>query len=152
MAPTRPRIYLDTSVFSVLLDERTPERQAETRAFWNALPSFEASSSVLARTELERTRDPVRRAELLTLLERVLLHPITPEMLELAAAYVAAEIFAPVMLDDATHVAAAVLTRQDVLVSWNFRHLVNRRRRVMIQEVNVLRGLPGIEIVAPPEL
>lgn len=146
------RIYLDTSVFSVLLDERTPVRQAETRGLWSVLSGYEVSSSVLARTELERTHDPVRRQELLALLDGVELHPVTAEMQVLADAYVEAGIFTPLMLDDATHVSAAVLTRQDLLVSWNFKHLVNRRRRAMINEVNVLRGLPGIEIVAPPEL
>jgi hypothetical protein len=53
--------------------------------------------------------------------------------------------------DDAVHVAAAVLSSQDVLVSWNFRHMVNRRRRSMINLVNASAGLPTIEIVTPAE-
>jgi hypothetical protein len=56
------------------------------------------------------------------------------------------------MFNDALHVAAAVLTRQDVLLSWNFKHLVNRRRRAKVNDVNVSQGLPMIEIVAPPEI
>ena len=56
------------------------------------------------------------------------------------------------MLDDAIHVAVAVLSRRDVLVSWNFRHLVNRLRRALVNEVNILAGHPTIEIVAPPEV
>jgi hypothetical protein len=39
-----------------------------------------------------------------------------------------------------------------MLVSWNFRHLVNRRRRALINEANVLSGHPTIEILAPPEV
>jgi hypothetical protein len=148
----RLRVYLDTSVFSCLLDDRAPVRLAETRALWNARGGFDMSTSVLARAELERTHDPDRRDEMLALLDEVTLHPITAEMNELAVAYVDAGVFTPLMVDDATHVSAAVLTRQDILVSWNFRHLVNRRRRAMVNEVNVLRGLPQIEIVAPPEL
>ena len=56
------------------------------------------------------------------------------------------------MYNDALHVAAAVATRQDILLSWNFRHLVNRRRRAMINDLNVAEGLPGIEIMVPPEI
>jgi len=56
------------------------------------------------------------------------------------------------MYNDALHVAAAVLTRQDVLLSWNFKHLVNRRRRARINEYNISVGLPAVEIVAPPEV
>jgi len=37
-------------------------------------------------------------------------------------------------------------------VSWNFRHLVNRRRRALVNEVNILTGFPSIEILAPPEV
>jgi hypothetical protein len=40
----------------------------------------------------------------------------------------------------------AVVGRHDVLLSWNFRHLVNRRRRAKVNELNVSQGLPTIEI------
>jgi hypothetical protein len=56
------------------------------------------------------------------------------------------------MYNDAVHVAAATLSRQDVLVSWNFKHLVNRRRRAMVCGVNAAAGLPPIDILSPPEL
>ena len=73
-------------------------------------------------------------------------------MRALTARYVDAGIFTGVMYKDALHVAAVVLTRQDVLLSWNFKHLVNRRRRAQINQVNISMGLPPIEIVAPPEI
>ena len=56
------------------------------------------------------------------------------------------------MLNDALHVAAAVLHRQDILLSWNFKHLVNRRRRARVNDINISLGLPTLEILAPPEL
>jgi len=40
-------------------------------------------------------------------------------------AYVQAGIVTPKYGDDALHVAQATLARADVIVSWNFRHLVN---------------------------
>lgn len=70
----------------------------------------------------------------------------------MARNYLAAGVFSPAMFNDAVHVAAAVLTRQDILLSWNFKHLVNRRRRAQVNDVNVSRGLPTIEIIAPPEM
>ena len=85
-------------------------------------------------------------------LQNVAIHPLTEEMGDLARRYVASGVFTPAMFNDALHVAAAVLTRQDVLVSWNFKHLVNRRRRAQVNQVNVLMGLPTIDIVAPPEM
>ncbi len=146
------RIYLDTSVFSAYYDQRTPERQQQTREFWERRAGFDLATSEIARHELAATPDPVRRAELEALLHGTAVHAVTPEMEHLAVAYVDSGAFAPTMLDDARHVAVAVVTRQDVLLSWNFQHLVNRRRRAQVNQVNAFRGLPAIEILSPPEL
>jgi hypothetical protein len=73
-------------------------------------------------------------------------------MRKLAASYLDAGTFTAATYNDALHVAVAVLMHQDVLLSWNFKHLVNRRRRAQINEKNISLGLPTIEIVAPPEL
>lgn len=78
--------------------------------------------------------------------------PIEEEARRLAQEYVRRGVFSPGTIEDALHVAVAVVSRQDMLVSWNFRHLVNRRRRAQINEVNILTGYPAIEILAPPEV
>lgn len=79
--------------------------------------------------------------------------PVSEEMARLARTYVDAGIFSvSSMFRDALHVAVSVLTRQDVLVSWNYKHLANRRRRAAVHSLNVRLGLPVIEIVAPSEL
>jgi hypothetical protein len=101
---------------------------------------------------LTLTPDPVRRANLLAMLPELQLHPVTEEMHHLAKSYVDADVFSPNVMNDAIHVAAAVLTRQDILVSWNFRHLVNRSRRARVNLVNAALGLPSVEILAPPEV
>ena len=146
------QVYLDTSVFSALYDDRVTERRHETEEFWGRRAQFEIATSELAREELEQTPDPARRRELRQLLDEVTVHAISTEMRNLAANYVQAGTFTAAMYNDALHVAAAVLTRQDVLLSWNFKHLVNRRRRAQINEENILLGLPTIEILAPPEI
>ena len=120
--------------------------------FWERLTVFDACTSELAREELENTPTADRRKRLLRLLDRLTVHPITLEMRELSERYVQAEVFTAIMMNDAVHVAAAVLTRQDILLSWNFKHLVNRVRRAKINQVNVSQGLPTIEIIAPPEI
>jgi hypothetical protein len=53
---------------------------------------------------------------------------------------------------DALHLAAAVLGGADILVSWNFKHLVWRSTRLLVNYVNASRGLPSLEILAPPEV
>ena len=146
------KLYLDTSVFSAYLDDRATDRRAQTVEFWERLTVFDACTSELAREELENTPTADRRKRLLRLLDGLRVHPITLEMRELSERYVQAGVFTAIMINDAVHVAAAVLTRQDILLSWNFKHLVNRVRRAKINHVNVSQGLPTIEIIAPPEI
>lgn len=146
------RIYLDTSVLSAYADSRTPERQQETVAFWSRLSEFQPSTSELARQELAAVPGTSMREELLGLLTALTVVPVTGEMTDLAHAYVEREVFRASAINDAVHVAAAVLTRQDILVSWSFRHLVNRRRRANINDANMRMGFPTIEILAPPEI
>ena len=74
----RLRVYIDTSVFSGLLDDREPARQEETKLFFPRLHEFEVSTSEQTRREIEQTHDEGRRAELLTLLERMKVTVHTP--------------------------------------------------------------------------
>ena len=148
----KQRIYLDTSVFSALHDSRAPDRQGQTLLFWARLGEFEASTSEASRGEAEGTPDRIRRERLLESISAVSVFPVTPEMRNLARRYIAEGIFSTTQETDAIHVAAAVLTRHDILLSWNFKHLVNRRRRAAINALNLALGIPSVDIIPPPEL
>lgn len=148
----RLRLYLDTSVISAYLDDRFPQRMQETLDFWARLSAFDVSISELTRTEIQDTADAVRRSRMFDLIQGFSVVEVDNEMRGLAGRYLEHRVFPLSARDDALHVAIAVGSRQDILVSWNFRHLVNRRRRAMINEVNIAAGYPVIEIVAPPEM
>ena len=53
---------------------------------------------------------------------------------------------------DAQHIAIATVGRVDVLVSWNFRHIVNLVRIHGYNSVNLRKGYPMIEIRTPREV
>ncbi|GDY23730.1 hypothetical protein LBMAG56_50770 [Verrucomicrobiota bacterium] len=146
------RLYLDTSVFSARIDERAPDRRALTEDFWKTLPCYEPATSMLAVEELRQTANPQLRSRMEAMLAGFNLIAVTDEMRRLAEMYIAEGAFTRSMTNDSVHVAAATLSRQDVLVSWNFKHLVNRRRRAMVAGVNAREGLPVLDILSPPEL
>ena len=131
---------------------RVTDRQQETLEFFSRANEFELATSELAQKELLRTPDEQRRRNLLQRLISVKILRIDDDMQALADQYVDAPIIPVAYRDDAVHIAAAVLSGQDVLLSWNFRHLVNRRRRSLVNLLNASRGLPTIEILTPPEL
>jgi hypothetical protein len=53
---------------------------------------------------------------------------------------------------DAQHIAMATICKADVLVSWNFRHIVNLRRIRLYNAVNLKNGYQMIEIRSPREV
>ena len=53
---------------------------------------------------------------------------------------------------DALHVALATVARVDVLVSWNFKHIVNLGRIRLFNSVNIEWGYGLVEIRSPKEV
>jgi len=76
----------------------------------------------------------------------------TPEADALAKAYLSHGILGPGSRSDALHVALATIGRVDVLVSWNFKHIVNLGRIRFFNAVNLEQGYGLIEIRTPREV
>jgi hypothetical protein len=76
----------------------------------------------------------------------------TPEADALAEAYQAHGVVGPGSRSDALHVALATVSRVDVLVSWNFKHIVNLSRIRWFNAVNLEQGYGLIEIRTPKEV
>jgi hypothetical protein len=55
-------------------------------------------------------------------------------------------------LVDAQHIAIATIKRVDVLVSCNFKHIVNLTRIRLYNSVNLKYGYPLLEIRSPQEV
>ncbi|WP_331022100.1 hypothetical protein [Longimicrobium sp.] len=77
---------------------------------------------------------------------------VSPEALELADKYLAARVIGAGMLADAQHIAIATINDADVLVSWNFKHIVNLLRVKGYNAVNVREGYRSLEIRTPREV
>jgi hypothetical protein len=70
----------------------------------------------------------------------------------LAEQYVKAGVVGQTSFDDCRHIALATIVRADVLVSLNFKHIVNIRRIQGYNGVNMLYGYSTIEIRTPDEV
>lgn len=66
--------------------------------------------------------------------------------------YHAAKVIGEVHEADARHIATASVQRVDVLVSWNFKHIVNLDRIRGYNSVNLRLGYPLLEIRSPREI
>ena len=144
------RIYADASVYGGAFDE---EFDAASRAFFDCIrvDRFELVVSTIVRDELEDAPQPVRALfeEMRRLARRV---DVTEEALRLQQAYLAAGIVAQRWETDALHVAVATESLCSVIVSWNFRHIVNFRKIPLYNGVSLTHGYSPIAIHTPQEV
>lgn len=71
------------------------------------------------------------------------------ESLRLRTAYLAAKVVGPGSAADAHHVALATIVGADMIVSWNFKHIVHFDKIRGFNGVNLLQGYREIQIYSP---
>jgi hypothetical protein len=102
----------------------------------------------------ELTHAPVEVQKVLSDLPPVCVEAVDldEEALELRDLYLAAEVVGKTHANDALHVALATVARADIIVSWNFKHIVHLARIRGFNAVNLREGYLPIEIRAPLEV
>lgn len=74
------------------------------------------------------------------------------EAVELATDYVAEKVVGQTSYADCLHIALATINRADLLVSWNFKHIVNIERIRGYNSINIKNGYKQLEIRSPRDL
>ncbi len=77
---------------------------------------------------------------------------LTTEAEKLAKTYISENVVGKTSLADCLHIALATIHHADILVSWNFKHIVNIERIRGYNSVNLKLGYSMIEIRSPLEL
>jgi hypothetical protein len=145
------RIYADTSVLGGCEDEEFAEHSIRLMEGFVrgdrvlVLSTLTVQELAAAPAEVRRRLAAVPEAHIETL-------QLDVEARELAEAYIAAGVVTATMRADAQHIAIATVARVDVLVSWNFKHIVNLQRIQGYNSVNMRQGYPIMEIRTPREV
>jgi hypothetical protein len=144
------RIYADTSVFGGIFDK---EFEAPSKVFFDAVRKsrFSLVTSELVRQEIEAAPIKVRNFffEILPTSE---IAEVTEDTFRLQKAYLDADILSEKYSTDALHVALATVSQASLIVSWNFKHIVNFQKIPLYNAVNTLRGYNEIAIYSPMEV
>ncbi len=151
------KIYLDTSVINVLFSEQSPEKKAITIEFFEKyIDLYDTYISDIVLAEINRTKTAEKRDLLLEAIYKYKIDVydvISDEILELADKYVIESIIPASKLEDALHIAFAKKYEFDILLSWNFRHLANINKQILINGVNLKYGyLKQILLLNPMEV
>lgn len=147
----KPYIYVDASVIGGCEDSEFAEA---TLALWELFIKGDYIQVLSEHTlrEIQGAPESVRDRLLEIPEEHQIVLPETEEADALADAYLAHGIVGPGSRSDALHVALATIGRVDVLVSWNFKHIVNLGRIRLFNGVNLEQGYGLIEIRTPKEV
>jgi len=146
-----PRVYIDTSVIGGCLDQEFQEHSEQLFRDFKAGHYRPVLSDITIAELLQSPKE----------VESLLKHPglrgaervyLEAESISLAEAYISEGVVTDANRVDAQHIAIATVERVDILVSWNFRHIVKWSRIRAFNAVNLKSGYPELEIRSPREL
>lgn len=145
------RFYFDTSVFGGVFDT---EFEEETLLLFEKVKLGQIICVYSNLTESELSTAPERVRNFFEQIkpehkERVL---VSPEALQLAETYIREKVVGETSMDDCLHIATATLNKVDILVSWNFKHIVNVYRIRGYNSINLRMGYQNLNIHSPKEI
>ena len=147
------RVYIETTIPSFYHTlRRDPEsiaRMRWTRQWWRKYAGeYHLISSLAVIDELQKGVSG-KTQERLSLLDDVVMLPITEEIIEIAQIYIDKSIMPLDPAGDALHLAVASFHKADVPLTWNCQHLANVHKLDAIRRVNFQLGV-AVPILATP--
>ena len=144
-------VYIDTSVVGGLFDD---EFKPWTKLFFDEVHqgNYKVVVSDILLRELKKA--PIKVRDYLDQLhgDQMVTIELSEEAEQLANLYLEQKIVGPRSLTDCQHIATATIHNIEVLVSWNFKHIVNLDKIRLYNSVNLREGYRTIEIRTPREL
>lgn len=145
------RFYFDTSVFGGVYDVEFDE--ASIQLFEKVrLGQVICVYSDLTEGEVFSAPEYVRNFFRELPKENLEVVKVTDEAINLARAYIEENVVGKTSYDDCVHIALATIHKVDILVSWNFKHIVNIYRIRGYNSVNIRSGYPTLEIRSPKDI
>jgi len=144
-------VYADTSVFGGCFEEKFSE--ASTRFFEQVRDgTFVLVVSDVTIRELAPAPQYVK-----SLLDTVPADQVeevgsSEESKRLQSAYLAAGVVGPACENDADHIAVATIAKVDIIVSWNFKHIVHYEKIMGYEGINTRLGYRSPRIYSPYEV
>lgn len=147
----RLRVYADTSVFGGCFDDEFSEI---SRKFFEEVKNGKFLLVVSEMTLFELKDAPADVRKVLTQLPADAMEIIeaAEEIAKLRDAYIEAGVLGEASIPDATHVASASVAEVDIIVSWNFKHIVHFEKIRGFHAVNLIKGYRMVEIYSPMEV
>lgn len=155
LAMKKLKLYLETSIFNFAFSEQSPDYREATLRLLDSVRvgAYEGYISEVVVREVSEA-DKEKATKMMGLIS-----DLEPERLEvnreietLAEEYIKADLIPVKYIDDALHIAVASFYELDVILTWNFEHMVKLKTKKGVVAVNTLLGYKPIEILTPLEV
>ncbi|MFN4945739.1 MAG: hypothetical protein ACK5WV_01610 [Chryseotalea sp.] len=145
------KVYIDTSVIGGYFDE---EFELYTKLFFEKVKQgeFRVILSDLLITELQGAPENVIKFFKSIPTKQIEFVEQTSDSILLGEEYLKEGVVGKTSRADCRHIALATLINADILVSWNFKHIVNINRIRGYNSVNIKHGHRILEIRTPREI
>jgi predicted nucleic acid-binding protein len=146
------KIYLDSTVVSYLDQQDAPERMAETHKLWERIKAGEFDVAISSMVEIEINRCEEHKRKILNSYLNEIEYEfvnINVRTVEIASRFVDLNILRQKSFDDCQHIAAAIISGCDIILSWNFKHIVNHKTIMGVKAVTALEGYHDLLIYDP---
>ena len=149
------RLYFATSVYNFAIDDSVPAERMFTLKLLEEIKGGKYEVFISEVVTLEINRAPEEIAAKL----RDVLNQVTPEDIavnqdvqELAKEYIQKGVIPKKYENDALHIAVATVHNLDVIISWNFEHIVKMKTKRQVNAINTLSGYKEVDIYTPREV
>jgi hypothetical protein len=144
------KVYLDTSVIGGCFDKEF-EEDSNLIIKLVKLGIYEGVISDITINELMGAPENVKDL-LKSLIDNLIILELNQEVTRLSYEYLKNNIVSERFKEDALHIAFATVFDIDVLISWNFKHIVNLSKIKQFNSINMIQGYKMLEIRSPKEL
>ncbi|SRR6266542_1585035 len=144
----RQKVYLDTSVIGGCFDKEFAEESNKIVE----LIKLDVYEGVISSVTIDELQDAPRFVkEMLDDIDFTILY-LNEDVISLAKKYLKERIIGEKYFRDCQHIAVATVFNADVLISWNFKHIVNLNKINQFNSINIKEGYKELEIRSPKEL
>ena len=144
------KIYLDTSVIGGCFDD---EFALDSKNLLNEIIGNQKYGVISEVTLRELLEAPPEVKNFFSSIQKNLeVVQVNEEADILSEAYLKEKIVSRKFKDDTLHIAIATVNKVDILVSWNFKHIVNYNKIILFNSVNIRNGYPPLQIFSPREV
>ena len=151
------KLYLDTSAIGYLDEENSANEMSDMRKLWELIKSgeYRAVISDVAFVEISQNKNAKKVETLLSYIaeipyERISINDEIKKIAEIVKQN--GLIVANKHSNDRLHIGCAINSECDVMVSMNFKHLVNVVTIRGVRAISILESNRSIDIVSPASL